>query len=323
MNFSILKSTDPYLNLAIEEYLLKNSEEEYFLLWQNEPTVVIGKNQNAFAEINFDYINEYGIHVARRITGGGAVYHDLGNLNYSYISKKQDNDINFERFAKPVIDALCDMGIPATLSGRNDILVEGKKISGNAQTHFGNRTLHHGTLLFDVEMDSLSSALKVDSKKIESKAIKSVRSRVANIKSYLKENISITDFANLIKTMIIDKYSAAEIDIKITDSINKLAERNASDAWLYPDRDYVSRFSLNKKERFDFGTVSVFLNMKNNVITEIKIAGDFFSSSAITHLENLISGVSVSNLEERISNIKVSDYIFGMSNSDFLKMIKT
>ena len=133
MKVSVLKSKNPYLNLAFEEYLLKHCEDEYFLLWQNEPTVVIGKNQNVFAEVNISYVKEKGIKIARRITGGGAVYHDLGNLNYSFISKKSEEGIDFKRFATPIIEALEEMGLTPVLSGRNDILISGQKISGNAQ----------------------------------------------------------------------------------------------------------------------------------------------------------------------------------------------
>jgi len=208
MKFSFLKTTNPYLNLAIEEYLLKNSDEEYFLLWQNEPTVVIGKNQNAFAEINIEYTKKHGIHIARRITGGGAVYHDLGNLNYSYISNKKGSDINFEKFSRPVIEALLEMGIDAELSGRNDIMIGEKKISGNAQTHFENRVLHHGTLLYDSDLDVLSSALLVDKKKIETKAIKSTKSRVTNIKNFLPVSSTVFDLINKIKNHILSKYNA-------------------------------------------------------------------------------------------------------------------
>lgn len=323
MKFSFLKSTSPYLNLAIEEYLLKNSEEEYFLLWQNEPTVVIGKNQNAFAEINLDYTKENDIHIVRRITGGGAVYHDFGNLNYSYISKKQGSNIDFQRFSRPVIEALSDMGISAKLSGRNDILIDEKKISGNAQTHFGDRVLHHGTLLFDSDLDALSLALRVDKKKIETKAIKSTRSRVVNIKNFLDPEYTIFDFVEKIKSHILSRYNAAEIAIDKNELITEFEKRNASNEWLFPERDYISRFSLKVKERYDFGTVSISFNMKKDTIADAKIEGDFFGTSDISLLENVLIGNSLSQLESAISNIKISDYIFGMSNCEFIQLIKT
>ena len=322
MNFSYLKTTDPYYNLAIEEYLLKYSSEEYFLLWQNEPTVVIGKNQNAFAEINVDYTNEHNIHIARRITGGGAVYHDLGTLNYSYISNKEGSEINFERFSRPIIEALENMGITARLSGRNDIMVGEKKISGNAQTHYKDRVLHHGTLLFDTDIDKLSGALRPDQKKIQAKAIKSVRSRVANIKSFLNTDYSVLDFLNKIKCYILTSYNAAEISINSNDKILELARRNSEKTWIFPDRDYLSSFSVNVEKRYNFGNVSLFLQIKNDVISDVKIEGDFFGNCEIRDLEGIIIGKSISKIDSLISGIEISDYIFGMTNEEFISLIK-
>ena len=322
MKFSFLKTTDPYLNLAIEEYLLKYSDEEYFLLWQNEPTVVIGKNQNAFAEINIEYTKNHGIHIARRITGGGAVYHDLGNINYSYISNQKGSEINFEKFSRPIIKALFEMGVDAKLSGRNDIMIGEKKISGNAQTHFENRVLHHGTLLYDSDLDVLSSALLVDKKKIETKAIKSTKSRVTNIKSFLPEGTTVFDLIYIIKNHVLSNYNAAETNVETNEIISDLAFRNASEDWIFPDRDYLSRLSFNYKERYGFGTVSIFLEMKKDMITDVKIEGDFFGTYDITELENTIRGSSFSNLDSLLSEITISNYIFGMTNSQFLSLIK-
>ncbi len=184
--------TDPRINLAIEEYALKNLDinETYLLFYINEPSIIIGKNQNSIEEINTEYVESNGIHVVRRLSGGGAVYHDLGNLNYSFITKDDGNSFhNFRKFTEPVIAALNQMGVNAELSGRNDILAEGRKISGNAQFSTKGRMFTHGTLLFNSEMDHIVSALRVKKDKIESKGIKSVRSRVANISEFLSDKI--------------------------------------------------------------------------------------------------------------------------------------
>ena len=300
---------------------MKYTDDEYFLLWQNEPTVVIGKNQNAYAEINLQFTKKNNIHIARRITGGGAVYHDLGNLNYSFISEKQGSDIDFERFSRPVIDALSDMGLSAELSGRNDIMIGEKKISGNAQTHFENRVLHHGTLLFNSELDVLSSALLVDERKIKAKAIKSTRSRVANIASFLDSDFTVSDFAKKIRDCILNKYNAAEFVIESNDIIEDLYKRNASEEWLYPDRDYVSRFSINVNERYNFGTVSISLDMKNDIISDVKIEGDFFGTHDVSEIENALKGSSISKIDSVLSKIQISDYIFGMTNDEFSDLI--
>ena len=152
MKFLSLLTKNPYYNLAVEEYLFKTSDDSVIMLWQNEPTVVIGKNQNAFAELNLDYVREKGINIARRITGGGAVYHDEGNVNFSFIAKNSEtNELDFKSYTEPIIEALSKIGVKAMLSGRNDILVEDRKISGNAQYNADGRVLHHGTLLFSAD----------------------------------------------------------------------------------------------------------------------------------------------------------------------------
>ena len=193
--------TDPRINLAIEEYALKSLDinETYLLFYINKPSIIIGKNQNTIEEINTDYVESQGIHVVRRLSGGGAVYHDLGNLNFSFITKDDgDSFHNFRKFTEPVIAALQKLGVNAELSGRNDILAEGRKISGNAQFSTRGRMFSHGTLLFNSEMDHVVSALKVRKDKIESKGIKSIRSRVANISEFLTEEIDIETFRSLL-----------------------------------------------------------------------------------------------------------------------------
>ena len=187
MKFLRLNTTDPYYNLAVEEYLFRHATEDVFMLWQNEPCVVIGKNQNAYAEINMDVARRDGIAVVRRITGGGAVYHDDGNVNYTFIAASGNASLDFSRFCAPIIDALCEVGVTAALSGRNDLTVDGKKISGNAQHSANGKTLHHGTLLFDSDLEKLSSVLHVDEEKLRAKSIRSVRSRVINLKTLLPQ----------------------------------------------------------------------------------------------------------------------------------------
>lgn len=198
--------TDPRINLAIEEYCVKNLDinETYLLFYINEPSIIIGKNQNTVEEINADYVKEKGIHVVRRLSGGGAVYHDLGNLNFSFITKDDgDSFSNFKKFTEPVTKALGKLGVNAELSGRNDILAEGRKISGNAQFSTKGRMFSHGTLLFDSEIDHVVSALKVKMDKIQSKGIKSIRSRVANITEFLNEEMTTEEFRQLLLETIL------------------------------------------------------------------------------------------------------------------------
>ena len=321
MKFSVLKSKNPYFNLAVEEYLLKYCDEEYFLLWQNEPTVVIGKNQNVFAEVNVPYTKKNGIHIARRITGGGAVYHDLGNLNFSYITDKNEEGIDFEKYTLPIIEALKEMGLNPVLSGRNDILISEKKISGNAQTVFGNRVLHHGTLLYNSNAEILSSALNVDKEKLKAKAISSVRSRVANIKDFLNEDYSVSDFQNFIKNHIITKYNAAEFEIKENKTIKDLYERNVSESGIFPSNDYLSALNFTAKKRYDFGSVEINIELKNDLICNLKISGDFFGTKDVSDLQEALIGSKLNMISEKIANLKVSDYILGMKNEEFLSLI--
>src|SRR3954447_3269134 len=191
------KNYDPRINLAIEEYALKHLDinETYLLFYINEPSIIIGKNQNTIEEINTEYVESNGIHVVRRLSGGGAVYHDLGNLNFSFITKDDGESFhNFRKFTEPVVSALQKLGVNAELSGRNDIEDGGRKISGNAQFSTKGRMFSHGTLMLNSEIENVVSALKVKKDKIESKGIKSVRSRVANISEFLTEKIRIEEF---------------------------------------------------------------------------------------------------------------------------------
>ena len=318
MKFLILKSRDPYFNLAVEEYLFLKENDDVFMLWQNEPTVVIGKNQNAYAEIKMDAVRERGIKIARRITGGGAVYHDLGNVNYSFISTREGGaDIDFEYFTAPIIEALAAMGIKAELSGRNDLLTGGRKFSGNAQHTVGNRTLHHGTLLFDADLEMLSHVLEVDRSKIESKAIASVRSRVVNLSELLVEDIKVERFIEILADFVVRKYSPEIIDTPKDQEVDRLALRNASEEWLFPQGRFLSEYSVIRKKRYDFGIVEIYLDMSNDTIEKATVCGDFFGVGDISELESALSGVKLSYIRDKLSSLEIGDYIFGM-NADTL-----
>ena len=318
MKFLILKCNDPYRNLAIEEYFFEKTQDDVFILWQNDKTVVIGKNQNVNCELNFDFVNSNNIKIARRITGGGAVYHDLGNLNFSFICKSGKEGIDFATFCEPIIEALRSFGLDAKLNGRNDIEVSAKKISGNAQHTKNGRTLHHGTLLFDTDLSVLSSALSVDEEKLKSKAIKSTRSRVTNIKS-LTSIKDINEFITLISSHIIKKYSPEIIDEPKNDYIEELVARNASGEWLFPKSSYLSSYTVTEKRRYPFGTVEIALLMEDRRIFSAKIFGDFFGTEPIEHLEKALEGLDISDIPSR--KFSVNSYIRGMSDEEFIDLI--
>lgn len=249
-------NTDPYFNLAAEEYILKTFKDDCFMLWRSKPSIVVGKHQNALAEINYDFVKKNNIDVIRRLSGGGTVFHDLGNLNFTFIedAKDQQNLVDFKRYISPIVNVLQNMGINAKHEGRNDIMVDGKKISGNAEHVFKKRVLHHGTLLFTSEIKSLSHALKVNPLIYSDKGVKSVRSRVANISEYLNESVDLENFKTRIYNYIIQNnkealfYEFSDEDIK---QIQQLAEEKYKTwEWNFgysPKYIFEKSFMLNEK----------------------------------------------------------------------------
>lgn len=288
-------STSPFFNLALEEYVIKylDPTKDYIILWQNSPSVIIGRNQNTVEEINRQYVKENKINVVRRLSGGGAVYHDLGNLNYTFITQKDDTQgPDFRKFTLPVIKALDKLGVKAELSGRNDLVIDGKKFSGNAQYFYQNRVLHHGTLLYDSDLDVVQKVLNVKADKIASKGIKSVRNRVTNIKEYLDLDISITEFKELLLKTLLEEAGGGQ-ELSLTDQdLTKVEEimktRYATWEWNYGQSP---PFNFKKSQRFTGGNIEVLLDVKKGIIESCKIYGDFFGTQDIEKFEKLFLGV--------------------------------
>lgn len=280
MRYIVNNSTDPYFNIALEEYCLMNidPDEDYFLLWQNTPSIIIGKNQNTLEEINQRFVADRGIKVVRRISGGGAVYHDLGNLNFTFISKlDRSRPADFSVFAEPIIKTLKELGIDAMLLGRNDIIANDRKISGNAQRLYRNRYLQHGTLLFDVNLDDLVESLNVAADKIQSKGIKSIRSRVGNIKEFLSEKMSILEFRDLLQNRLSDNYRSSEI--LLTENDLEKIKHNVENKFATWEWNYGESPAFNYRfdKRFPGGKLGVFIHVKDGLIKECKFYGDFLS----------------------------------------------
>jgi len=284
-------STDPCYNLAFEETVLTNrTEGNYLILWQNDKTVVIGQNQNAAAEINRKFVEENGIRVVRRSTGGGAVYHDLGNLNYSFISDAGDaQTLQKEQFALPVVKALRKLGLDAELSGRNDILVSGKKVSGTAQRILGKRILYHGTLLFDSDFSMVSRALQVDPSKFRSKGIGSVRSRVGNIRTFLKVDMDMPAFWDYMKNELLEGRAAEDTLSPAELSSVKALQHSKYGSW---DWTYgrSPEFEYANKEKFPGGLLEVRLSAAAGRITQIRFYGDFLSSAPLDPVQDALKG---------------------------------
>lgn len=284
-------SHDPYYNLAFEEtVLLRRTQGEYLILWQNESTVVVGRNQNTAEEVDQAFVAKHHIHVVRRGTGGGAVYHDLGNLNYSFISDAGDAEkLTMERFTRPVVSALRGLGLDAEASGRNDILVEGRKVSGTAQRLLGGRILHHGCLLFDADPAMLAGALRADPEKFASKSTKSVRSRVANVRDFLKQDMTLTQFWQYLKTtMAADGLTETTLSTEELASVEAL-RRDKYDTWQW-NWGSSPKYTMKNRRRFPGGTLEVRADVGKGVITKIVFYGDFLSISPLEELCTALEG---------------------------------
>ncbi|WP_240375817.1 lipoate--protein ligase [Bacillus piscicola] len=321
--------TDPRINLALEEFALQhmdlNKDDTYLLFYINEPSIIIGKNQNTVEEINVDYVEKNNIHVVRRLSGGGAVYHDMGNLNFSFLTKDDgDSFHNFAKFTQPVIKALNSMGVPARLSGRNDIEVDGKKISGNAQFSSKGRMFSHGTLMLDSEIEHVVSALNVKDEKIRSKGIKSIRSRVGNINDYLDEKLTIDDFKNVLLRYIfaetdeISTYMLTDADWK---NVKEIAEERYNNwEWNYGKSP---SFDINRSHKFTAGLIDIRFNVKKGYIQDCKIYGDFFGTKEVEDIEQALTGTKyeADALRKTLRAFPLKDYFGAVQEEELLELI--
>ena len=302
-------NNNPYFNIASEEYLLKEKDGFYYYFWINEPSVIIGTNQNTIAEVNLSYVEDKGIKVVRRLTGGGAVYHDLNNLCYTVIAPYNENEDNYKKFTAPVIEYLNELGVKAEFSGRNDITVNGLKISGNAQTVYKDRIMHHGTLLFDTDVSVLSGALKPNKLKTESKGIKSIRARVTNIIEWLPKKMDVNTFKKgLIEkfSKIAEEYCFSNADL---DRINELKDEKYSTFDWNVGKSPKGKITFESK--FDFGIVNFNFDVVLGKIENAKITGDFFSKKPISEMEEKLNGIPFDKKQVMQSLNGIEDYIVG------------
>jgi lipoate-protein ligase A len=284
------RNTKPQYNLALEEYLCFRAMGEgsrFFMLWRNEPSIIVGRFQNTLGEINAAFVEEHGIHVVRRNSGGGAVYHDLGNINYSFVVPDSSGDFDFAFFTEPILRALAALGVAAELSGRNDLAIEGKKVSGGAQFRRGGIVLHHGTLLYDADLEVLSQALQPHEDKFQSKAVKSTRSRVANIKPFLPAPLSAAEFQERLQRGI-QGLTPLTLGQDALDEAEKLKNEKYS-VW---DWNYGAspRFTERKRARFPWGGVEAFLVVEEGSVTECSFRGDYFGSGDYSPLLARLAG---------------------------------
>ncbi len=285
-------SHDPYYNLAFEEYVLTEMPDaDHLILWQNDNTVVVGLNQNTLAEIDLSYVREHSVNVVRRSTGGGAVYHDLGNLNYSFICALDDTrDAMKESLTRPVVEALRSLGIDASVSGRNDILANGRKVSGTAERVWKNRILHHGTLLFDSDPERISGALRTDPDKFRSKGISSIRSRIGTIRPLLSRDMSIAEFRRYLLTYITGGDTLPEsLPESALERIRALRDgKYATWEWNFGKSP---QYTFSNSVRFPGGRVEVRVDTEHGRIRDLSIFGDFMSLMPMTELLEAMKGV--------------------------------
>jgi len=315
--------TDPYFNIAAEEYVLKEFSEDVFMLWRNEPCIIVGKHQNTLAEINLDYVTEHKIPVVRRITGGGTVFHDLGNLNFTFIKNGENEKlVNFRKFTEPILEVLHKMGIEAKFEGRNDLTIEGRKFSGNAEHVHKNRVLHHGTLLFSSELSKLSNALKVDPSKFRDKAVKSVRSRVTNISEHLKEPMDVVGFRDLIQNYLNEKfdditfYQFSDADKTRIDELVK----TKYNTWEW-NFGYSPQYNFKRQFKADGGNIEVNLEVKNGIIENAKIYGDYFSLRDTAEIEELLVNQPHNSeiISQKLANIDIDLYFKHVTKDELIK----
>ena len=315
-------STNPYYNLAMEEYVLHTlNDDVYILLWQNDRAVVIGRHQNAAEEVNIRQAEEQDVRVVRRNTGGGAVYHDLGNLNFSFITDwEPDKNTDYDTFLKPVISALSAFGVNAEKQGRNDLVVDGRKISGNAQCIYKGRLLHHGTLLINSELSMMPKILNVQNDKIQSKGIKSVRSRVANICEFANAPIDASRAKQRLLEAFFNNAEVAEhvlSEVQIND-IKKLAEtKYESWSWNY---GFAADYSYKNAKRFPCGKIEVRLSVKNGIIESCGIFGDFMALTGVEALEKAVTGhrMEKNELKHALGGLELQRY-YGISMDELLE----
>ena len=317
-NFKFIyhKNNDPYFNIACEEYLLKQADGYYIRLYLNEPSVIIGSNQNTLLEVNLKECEKLGVKVVRRLSGGGAVYHDLNNINYSIIAPYNAQEDGYNKFCAPVIEYLNSIGVKAEFSGRNDITVDGKKISGNAQVIYKDRILHHGTLLFDTNLEVLEKVLIQNEIKVKAKGVKSIRARVTNIKEYT--TISSARFFEGLKNYLQAGLETCELSKQDKLNINKLIDEK------YSTYEWNVGASLKGNNRIDircsFGTLTLAFDLENGIIKNAEIFGDFFGGDATEFIKNL-NGKKYIKEDLLLAFSGIENYIKGATASEIVSKL--
>lgn len=319
-------STNPYFNLALEEHIFHTvgQSENCLIFWQNENTVVIGRYQNTIEEINSDVVKERNIRVVRRLSGGGAVYHDLGNLNYTIIvDQQQFPDFDFKLFTAPVIEALHRLDITAEFTGRNDLTIDGKKFSGNAQYIHNGRIMHHGCIMVETDVERVSEALQVRAAKFQSKSTKSVRSRVTTINANAPQPITVSAFKQTLLERIGNQNPLTPLHLSDEDLLAvRTLQQEKYETWEW-NYGASPAFDMQREMKFPAALVSAHLSVSDGKIKAIRFYGDFFSSRDVSVLENQLVGIPINeHLEETLSQLPISEYMSGITAADLCRLLQ-
>jgi lipoate-protein ligase A len=321
--------TDARLNLALEEHVLRNriEDDDLLLFYVNAPAIIIGRNQNTVEEINGDIVDARGIRVVRRVSGGGAVYHDLGNLNFSFMTRDVHARFNrYDLFNRPVVEVLRELGVPAEIGGRNDILADGRKISGNAQFATAGRMLSHGTLLLDANLDDVTAALRPKPGKVESKGVKSIRSRVANISEFLREPITVDELRERILERIFGTRDRARIPrVALGDAdwsaAHELLERRYGNwNWNFGENPPCN---VQRVRRFPAGEIDARLDVHGGRVTGVRFFGDFMGRAEVSELEARLGGLIYDreSLTAALGAVDVREFFGDISRDEVLDLI--
>jgi lipoate-protein ligase A len=321
--------TDAYVNLALEEYVFRSkpADEDVLLFYVNAPAIIVGRNQNTIEEIDPDVVAARGIRVVRRVSGGGAVYHDLGNLNFSVMTPEVTGRFNrYDHFTRPVLEVLRDLGVPAELGGRNDIVAGGRKISGNAQFATPTRMFSHGTLLLDSNLDDVTAALRPKPGKVESKGVKSIRSRVANISEFLPAPLAVEELRERIVERIFGTRDRAAIPtVALTDddwaAVHALVARKyGAWTWNYGENP---RCNVQRAQRFAAGEIDVRLDVQQGRIAAARIFGDFIGREDVGALETRLLGLPYERaaVAAALGDVDVTAYFGDVARDDVVDVI--